>query len=226
MLQAEQMAATMDQHGLPSLTLRHIIEGRTQELVVNRTDLEPDARAVRDLPLACAGCPVGVLTELNGSTPGCRARIGYPIDDHAVEVIREALELNADQAETDEDLALVRALVADRDCDGSRMYALIRRLEALPAPIGFAPVDFTLDGRTVPVSAYMLLEHLCFRRTLDRAGQAALLRWFSYFFQAVGERIAVGTDVFGRSPSLAGLNVLHKVVERAHQAGRGMTFDG
>jgi len=234
MLRNHEIAALMDRHDLTSMPVRGRIDGRPVDRVVHRSDLQVDVLTLQDLPSACASCPAGVLTGINGTTPGCRARISYPIDDYAVELVRDAMQRNAAQAETDDDIALVRSLVSAGECDGQRMHALIRGLEADPSPTGHVPVDFTIAGRTVPVTAYMLLEHICFRTSLDRAGQAALLRWFRYLYQAIGDRMAaaggsaeeMAVAVYGRSPSLIGLNALRKVVERAHAQGRGMTFDG
>jgi hypothetical protein len=61
-----------------------------------------------------------------------------------------------------------------------------------------------------------------------------VLQWFRFFYQAIGERIATAPGpveeragaIFGPSPSLRELNILHKVVASADEHGWSLQLDG
>ncbi|MFO0618036.1 MAG: hypothetical protein U0414_35925 [Polyangiaceae bacterium] len=223
-----QMLRIMDEKRVPSVTYQLRTARGVEERTVQRAEAMRAAQALQELPATCAPCPV-----TNGrSAPGCSARVNYPVDDVALEVLREALEINANDLTPPAD-GFIRSLVRAGDCDGQRMGALLRSLNARPAPAGSTPVAFTLDGRVYGVTVYMALEHLFFRSFL-RPGEALVVReWFRAFYTAIGERIGSHADpnaaaaaLFGGSPSLQDLSALGDLFKRAEKHSLGVQLDG
>ncbi|WP_412735918.1 hypothetical protein [Krasilnikovia sp. MM14-A1259] len=227
MQQLVRMGGLMDQHGVPSLTFRVLGQQGVEDRTVHRAQTEQASVQMQHLWQLCLACPV----SNRQAAPGCHARLDYPVDDLALTVLREALLENAAMFTPPAD-GFVRTLVR-MGWDGRRMEQLVRQLGAEPSPVGSAPVPFDLDGRTVNVTPYMVLEHLCFRDRLDPSETLVVGTWYGWFHTALGNRIAESPDpnaaareLFGNSASLGGLAALGQLIRHANQHGLGLLLDG
>jgi hypothetical protein len=224
-----RLLAIMRQHDVPSVTMNVMGPNGPSEREITREEAERDSAGMQALVEACAKCPAAVIQ----GAPACSIRVDYPVDEVALTVVREAMEVNAAQFEG-EHTAFVRSLVSAGDCDGTRMLNIVRTLQAEPIPVGQKPVSFDLDGRPLEITPYMLLEHMFFRSHLDVAETTALREWYRSFYIAVGNRIADGPGdqdanadaLFGSSPSLQDLAALGALVKAAQQNGWAVQLDG
>lgn len=223
-----RMLQIMDAQGVPSVTYQLQTARGTQQRTVQRAEAMQAARALQELPATCAPCPV-----TNGrSAPGCSARVNYPVDGVALEVLREALVIHASHLAPPAD-GFIRSLVQARNCDGQRMLALLAGLNARPAPAGVAPVSFRLDARAFDITVYMVLEHLFFRSVLSPQEALHVREWFRSFYAAIGDRIggqpdpnAAAAALFGGSESLRELSALGDLFKRAEKHALGVLMDG
>ncbi|MFO0552437.1 MAG: hypothetical protein U0271_28875 [Polyangiaceae bacterium] len=222
------MLRIMDEKRVPSVKYQLRTARGVEERTVHRAEAMRAAQALQELPATCAPCPV-----TNGRwAPGCSARVNYPVDDVALAVLREALEINASDLTPPAD-GFIRSLLEARDCNGERWLALLKGLNARPTPAGSTPVAFPLDGRVYNITVYMVLEHLFFRSFL-RPDQALQVReWFRAYYTAIGERIgsqpdpnAAAAALFGSSESLQDLSALGDLFKRAEKHGLGVLLDG
>ena len=225
-----QMLQLMVQHNVPSLTLKMMGPDGPTEREVTRAEAEQANTAMGHLANACARCPAGVLSGV----PGCNARITYPVDDVALGIMLEAMEINA--AEFDGPTSwFILSLVQAGDCDGQRMEGVLRNLQKPPTRVGHTPVHFRVGGQPATVTPYMLLEHMFFRKFLDAQATKALREFFRCYYSAVGERILSGPHddndanaqaLFGSSESLQELAAFGSLIKAAETNGWGMMLDG
>jgi hypothetical protein len=223
-----RMLSIMNQRGVPQVTFQLSTPRGVQERTVTRAEAEKAAANWEALGATCKRCPVS-----NGrATPGCQARVNYPIDDVALQIVREALEINAQSFEAPAD-GFVRSLVAAGNCSGQRIERVVRSVNAQPSAIGNAAVQFVVNEQEVNVTPYMALEHLFFRAYLNPAQVLEVREWYRAFYAAIGDRIAEELDpkaaagqLFGSSQSLQDLNELGALVNRAEQEGLGLVLDG
>lgn len=218
----------MQQHGVPEVTFEVRQPDGVARRTIRRAEAEEGVRRRDTLAGTCAVCPVSAPRQV----PGCRVRIDYPFDDVALEVIREALELDAGTPRPGAAL-LYRSLLTPGN-DGRRMMAVLDQLGARPSPIGSVKVRVLVDATVATATPYAVLEAFCFAQYLDPVATRALREWYRAFYTAIGDRIADdprGVDaasqaLFGSSPSLAGLAALGQLVQRAEKQGLGLVMDG
>ncbi|BCJ48346.1 hypothetical protein GCM10010168_77280 [Actinoplanes ianthinogenes] len=226
-----RVRSLMDQHGVPSVTLQVGGAQGVETRTIHRAEVEQAAGASQHLRQLCLTCPV---SDQRG-TPGCQARLNYPVDEPALTVMREALGEGSMLFDVDADPEIdrfVRTLARD-GWDGRRMEQLVRRLGEEPRAVGSEAVAFDLDDMTVWVTPYMVLEYLCFQTRFDPAEVRAASTWYRWFHIAVGNRIgsaadphAAARDLFGGSASLRGLAALAQLNKRAEEHGLGLLLDG
>lgn len=224
-----QMLGVMRQHGVPSVTFQMRGPQGVTERTVSREEAEASAAQAQNLSATCARCPVGTERP----SPGCLARVNYPIDENALHVLHEALEINAADFTPPRD-AFIRSLVKAPEVNGERMARICADLQATPSPVGSSPVTFVIEGQTHAVTPHMVLEHLFFRRFLDQAETLAIREWFRSFYSAIGNRIMDGPGdqqantkaLFTSSPSLQDLAALGNLIKRAETHGLALMMDG
>jgi hypothetical protein len=223
-----RMLDVMKKHDVPSVAFQLRGPNGMEERTVTRAQAEQAEARWAELGATCMQCPVGNRR----TTPGCQARVDYPLDDVALSVVREALEVNAQDFAPPAD-RFVRSLLAAGNCDGQRMLHILANLQAAPSAIGRSPVRFVVDGRAVGITPYMALEHVFFRSYLDPVETLALREWYRAFYVAVGNRIAAGPDpdtaskaLFGSSYALQDLAGLGALVKQAEQHKLGLVLDG
>lgn len=226
--QSARMLAVMKQHGVPEVTMKRMGPHGVQEDKVTLAQAEQGAARWGELAETCTRCPV---SDMRG-TPGCAARVDYPIDGVALGILADALALVA----TDPDspgLPFLRSLRAS----GRDGYGMERVVSGLPQAIvqqGHQRVPVVVDGERLSLSPYMVAEHMCFRSFLDASEALALRGFYRLFYSAVGERIlahpggetAGQNELFSSSKSLVQLAQLGDLVKRAEQHGLGILMDG
>lgn len=231
LLELDRMANVlrlMQQHGVPEVTFEMRQPDGVAKRTIKRAEAEEGARRRDSLASTCARCPASAP----GQVPGCRARVDYPIDDVALEIVKDALEIDAGTPRPEAAL-LYRALAVPGN-DGRRMLAVLAQLGAKPSAIGTTPVRVLVDGGVTTATPYAVLELFFFAKHLDPAATKALREWYRGVYTAIGDRIADdprGLDaasqaLFGSSPSLQGLAALGSLVQHAEKLGLGLVMDG
>lgn len=224
--QAARMLAVMKQHGVPEITMQRMGPHGAREEKVTLAQAQQGAARWDELAHTCTQCPVG---DQRG-TPGCAARVDYPLDAVALGILADALALIA----TDPDspgLPFLRSLRASGR-DGRAMAQVVPGQPAIEQ--GHQKVPVVVDGERLSLSAYMVAEHICFRPFLDASETLTLRGFFRLFYSAVGERImahpggeAAGQqELFSSSKSLVQLAQLGNLVKRAEEHRLGILMDG